>query len=201
MKRLDRPIPARHATSDSVFSLASSRSCVGLFALVLAASLLAGCASQPITAPAGERFVEMQRSPVVKVLIENTLSREILVQPNADAPGAVPLAIGPGRVGVVQFQVVKVTKLSEMSPGASGWLAPGPTAGLLLADAPPAAPYVEMDALLARVRVHAGDTTAWVYPLELGECVFCGQPSARITVERRPRATDEPARLCREGGY
>jgi len=164
-------------------------------AVVVAAS--AGC-SHPLKTPRREQMVQLQRSGMLAVVLQNGTDLTLQVEGRDGVPGMLLPAHG---MVTLPFQVVKTAKLTDMSPRNPGGLAVGPAGGLLLVDTPADRPYVDMDGLRAVVRVREPGGAVWVFPIELGECVFCGTPSVTVVVEGRPRATAEAARLCPEGGY
>ncbi len=166
-------------------------------AIVVAAALAAGC-SHPLKTPRGEQLVQLQRSGMLAVVLQNGTDLTLQVEGRDGAPGMLLPAHG---MVTLPFQVVKSAKLTDMSPRNPGGLALGPGGGLLLVDTPADRPYVDMDGLHAAVRVREPGGAVWVFPIELGECVFCGTPSVTVVVEGRPRATAEPAMLCPDGGY
>jgi hypothetical protein len=170
-------------------------------AILLAVTLgLVGCASDPLRPPPGEQFVQLRRSPAARVVMENGLDREVRVLANT-GEASLARAIAPGARLALRFHVAEVAKISDMSPGASGWLVPREGAGLLMLDGTDDHAYLDMKALRVRVRVDTGDASAWEYLIEPGDCVFAREASATITIEQRPRAIDPPTPLCEDGAY
>lgn len=166
-------------------------------AIVVAAVLAAGC-SHPLRTPRGEKLVQLQRSAMLAVVLQNGTDLTLQVEGRDGAPGMLLPVRG---MVTLPFQVVKTAKLTDMSPRSPGGLAVGPAGGLLLVDTPADRPYVDMDGLHAAVRVREPGGAVWAFPIELGECAFCGTPSVTVVVDGRPRATAEPAKLCPDGGY